>query len=175
MPSAALERHPATSCAALSGIKVSIKRKPEKLQVAYVLEGEIDRLRIPPPRPPRIAERLWQHTCCEIFIAREALPAHLSGYREFNLSPSGEWAAYAFERYREGALPLDVSPGILVRHGVGRLELEASLPFSDKGKLRIGLSAVIEEVNGALSYWALRHAPGKPDFHHPDAFAMKLG
>lgn len=171
MPSAALERHPATSCAALRGIKVSIIRKPEKLQVAYVLEGEIDRLRIPPPRPPRVAERLWQHTCCEIFIAREALP----GYREFNFSPSGEWAAYAIERYREGALLLDVSPEIVVRHGAGRLELEASLPFSDQGKLRIGLSAVIEEANGALSYWALRHAPGKPDFHHADAFAMKLG
>jgi hypothetical protein len=170
MPSAALERHPATSCAALRGIKVSIVRKPESLQVAYVLEGEIDRLRIPPPRPPRIAERLWQYTCCEIFVAREGA----SGYREFNLSPSGEWAAYAFQRYREGALLLEVSPEITVQHRAGRLELEASLPFSDKGKLRIGLSAVIEEVNGALSYWALKHSPGKPDFHHPDTFALRL-
>jgi hypothetical protein len=25
-----------------------------------------------------------------------------------------------------------------------------------------------------LSYWALRHAAGKPDFHHRDAFAMPL-
>jgi hypothetical protein len=33
---------------------------------------------------------------------------------------------------------------------------------------------VIEEIDGALSYWALRHAPGKPDFHHRDAFALEL-
>jgi len=169
MPSAALERHPATSCPALRGIKVSIVRKPESVQVAYALEGEIDRLRIPPPRPPRAAERLWQHTCCEIFIAREGVP----GYREFNLSPSGEWAAYAFERYREGGRPLDVFPEIVLHHGAG-FELIASIPLDEPERLLIGLSAVIEEESGALSYWALRHPPGKPDFHHPDAFALEL-
>jgi hypothetical protein len=33
---------------------------------------------------------------------------------------------------------------------------------------------VIEEKNGALSYWALRHPAGKPDFHRRSAFAMEL-
>jgi hypothetical protein len=171
MPCAALECHPASSCAALRGIEVSLVRKAEALQVAYVLEGEIGRLRIPERRAPRIAERLWQHTCCEIFIARRGAP----GYREFNLSPSGEWAAYAFTGYRKGALLDGIRPGIAVRRGPGRLELEASIPVKENGKLLIGLSAVIEDESGALSYWALRHAPGKPDFHHPDAFALKLG
>lgn len=174
MPSAALERHPATSCSALRGIKASIAREPESVQVTYVLEGDIDRLRIPPPRPPRIAERLWQHTCCELFIAHADVPAHLSGYREFNFSPSGEWAAYGFQRYREGALLVETSAVIVVRRAPGRLELSASVPFGGKARLSIGLSAVVEDESGALSYWALRHAPGKPDFHHPDAFAMKL-
>jgi hypothetical protein len=36
------------------------------------------------------------------------------------------------------------------------------------------LAAVIEDENGGLSYWALRHPPGKPDFHHPNAFAMTI-
>jgi hypothetical protein len=40
--------------------------------------------------------------------------------------------------------------------------------------LRVALSAVIEEEGGMLSYWALKHPPGKPDFHHPDAFALEL-
>jgi hypothetical protein len=170
MPSAALERHPATPCSALRGIKASIAREPESVQVAYVLEGDIDRLRIPPPRPPRIAERLWQRTCCELFLAREGVP----GYHEFNFSPSGEWAAYGFQRYREGALLAETSAEIVLRRAPGRLELSASVPFGGKGKLSIGLSAVVEDESGALSYWALRHAPGKPDFHHPDAFALKL-
>jgi hypothetical protein len=40
--------------------------------------------------------------------------------------------------------------------------------------LRLGLSAVIEENDGTISYWALKHLPGKPDFHHPDSFALEL-
>ena len=50
-------------------------------------------------------------------------------------------------------------------------QLEVSLP---QNAARIGLSAVIEEQDGTISYWALRHAAGKPDFHHPDGFAMEL-
>ena len=36
------------------------------------------------------------------------------------------------------------------------------------------LTAVVEDDRGSLSYWALRHAPGNPDFHDPDAFALEL-
>ena len=38
----------------------------------------------------------------------------------------------------------------------------------------IALSAVIEETDGTKSYWALRHPPGPPDFHHPDCFALRI-
>jgi hypothetical protein len=40
--------------------------------------------------------------------------------------------------------------------------------------LSLALSAVIEDSAGTLSYWALRHPAGKPDFHHPQAFALEL-
>lgn len=171
MPSAALERHPATPCAALRGIAVSLERGGEgALRVAFALEGEIDRLRVARRRAPQVGERLWQHTCCEVFVARHG---H-SGYREFNLSPSGEWAAFDFERYREGSA-LDIpDPGIAVTRSATRLELVASLPAYAQGELRVGLAAVIEDAAGAFSYWALRHAPGKPDFHHRAAFALEL-
>jgi hypothetical protein len=33
---------------------------------------------------------------------------------------------------------------------------------------------VVEDEAGAFAYWALKHPPGKPDFHHPDAFALVL-
>jgi hypothetical protein len=39
---------------------------------------------------------------------------------------------------------------------------------------RLGLSAIIEEASGRRSYWALAHPPGKPDFHHPDSFALRV-
>jgi hypothetical protein len=38
----------------------------------------------------------------------------------------------------------------------------------------VGLAAVIEDVSGDLSYWALAHLSDKPDFHHPDGFALHL-
>jgi hypothetical protein len=170
MPSATLERHPDSPRAALRGIQATLTRDPRGLKIRFHLEGDVAKLRIPAPRPPRVADRLWQHTCCEVFLRRDAE----SGYREFNLSPSGEWAAYEFARYRDGA-PLAVpDPGIVVRRDSKRVELEALIDLRHHDKLHVGLSAVVEEESGELSYWALRHAPGKPDFHHADAFAMEL-
>lgn len=164
-----LERHPASDCRPLRCIEARLERDP--LRVTYVLEGDIDRLRIPPQRPARVVEGLWRQTCCELFIADEDGP----GYREFNLSPSGEWAAYEFERYREGR-PLAGAPApqIAVRRSAGRLELAAIIALRHHGKRRVGLAAVIEDESGVLSYWALRHPPGKPDFHHREAFALQL-
>ena len=45
------------------------------------------------------------------------------------------------------------------------------LPSSAAGGAR---AAVVEEADGRLSYWALRHPPGRPDLHHADAFALRL-
>ncbi len=157
----------------MRGIRARVARPAaDVLEVSYAIEGELARLRIPAPRPPRFAEGLWRHSCCELFVARNGERA----YREFNFSPSGEWAAYAFARYREGApLPDEaLNPGVAVRASAHSLQLDARVACAP-GKLQLGLSAVIEEADGALSYWALRHAPGKPDFHHPDAFALELG
>jgi hypothetical protein len=40
--------------------------------------------------------------------------------------------------------------------------------------LRIALTAVVEDAAGELSYWSLRHAAGKPDFHHAEGFVLEL-
>ena len=160
----------------MRGIEARVDRNEDSLRASYVISGEIARLRIPASGIPRIAERLWQHTCCEIFIARKDACA----YHEFNFAPSGEWAAYAFAGYRHGGSLADMmlDPQIAVRRTPDRLELEASIALHRlalaHGALSLGLSAVIEDERGALSYWALEHAPGKPDFHHRDAFALEL-
>ena len=100
------------------------------------------------------------------------------GYREFNFSPSGEWAVYDFRGYRDSGKTGDVlPPGVVVRQTQDRLELDAKIcqDILPQGRrLLLGLSAVVEEVAGVLSCWALRHPPGKPDFHHTDAFALQL-
>ena len=52
------------------------------------------------------------------------------------------------------------------------LEARIELPLDAEGPF--GLSAVIETIDGAISYWALAHPAEKPDFHHPDSFVLTL-
>jgi hypothetical protein len=174
----ALVRHSESRGDAARSVCVHAARNEGILRLTYVIEGDVSRLRMPPVAAPRIAHGLWHHTCCEIFIARQGAAA----YHEFNLAPSREWAAYAFARYREGG-PLEdeaLNPEIEVRTAADRLELDAAIRLErlshvyPGARLALALSAVIEDEAGALSYWALRHPPGKPDFHHPDQFALEL-
>ena len=170
----ALVPHPQMPAAGVRGVHAAAARTSHgMLALRYRIEGDLERLRIPPPRTPAPGERLWHHLCCEVFVG----PGSGSAYREFNFSPSGEWAAYAFERYREGA-PLAVpDPGIALWREDGALELSASVAV-EPGRLRVGLCAVIEEGDGTLSpilsYWALRHPAPRPDFHHAAGFALEV-
>ncbi len=46
--------------------------------------------------------------------------------------------------------------------------------FAGMSGKKVGLSAVIEAIDGTFSYWALAHPSDKPDFHHPDSFVLEL-
>ena len=176
MGPAVLSCHPSTPTDAVRRLAARVTRTDGTLRITFTLDADVARLRIPAPRPPRIAPRLWQHTCFEAFVAADG-PA----YHEFNFAPSGEWAAYAFGRYRDGApIAQDLTPRITARRTVDRLELDAVVRLDwlpglrTCTSLRLALCAVVEADNSVLSYWALKHAPGAPDFHHPEAFAWLL-
>src|SRR5258708_7341212 len=70
------------------------------LEIMFALHGDLARLRLPPFTALRCADRLWEHSCFEVFIAGKGSPA----YCEFNFSPSGAWAVYAFSDYRKAIL-----------------------------------------------------------------------
>ena len=149
-----------------------------ELTFSYTLIADVHRLLIPAAVAPRHVDGLWRHTCFETFIGVKSRPS----YYEFNFSPSSEWAAYRFRAYRDGE-PIDdprFAPNISVEQTADRLRLAATvrldrLPLIQPGTtLRLGLSAVIEAADGRLSYWALKHPAAKPDFHHPDSFALEL-
>ena len=167
--------HPQIPCGLVRRVDAVVTSAGEgALTLTYVLQGELSRLRIPECQPPRRADGLWRHTCFEAFV----MVAEGPGYHEFNFSPCGAWAVYAFRGYRDGGWEERApAPDITVRLAPDRLELVATIchDFSPRGgPLRLGLSAVVEDAGGGLSYWALRHPPGRPDFHHPEAFALHL-
>ena len=56
----------------------------------------------------------------------------------------------------------------------GSIALARLAPDYRNSVLALGLSAVIEDADGALSYWALAHPAAKPDFHHREAFTLKI-
>jgi hypothetical protein len=176
---AVLTCHPQTPNEAVRRIDANVSWKEAgALAFTYTLKGDLSRLQISSPTSPGRAERLWQHTCFEAFVAVKGEPA----YCELNFAPSGEWAAYAFHAYREGG-PLEddeLDPTIVVQRAADTLQLNATirvdrLPIVPaSARLRLALCAVIEGDRGKLSYWALKHPPGKPDFHHPGAFALEI-
>ena len=174
----ALSPHRSTPADAWHVSALAERTDDDELRLRYVLNGALDGMRLPPPGTLCRGDRLWEHTCAEAFIAAEGT----SAYVELNVSPSREWAAYAFTAYRDGA-PLAASrlePRIVVRRERDTLALDVLVALADlscsyrDAILRIGLSAVVEATDGRLSYWALHHPSAQPDFHHPDAFTLRL-
>jgi hypothetical protein len=170
--------HPDWPHGGLTGVWAQAARpEPGRLELRYGLEGRIGEVRFPPAAPPRRTDGLWAHTCFEAFLR----PDGGDGYAEFNFAPSGAWAAYRFTGYRErmAEAPLAEPPRIEVPEAGGHFELAVRLSLAGLPELagsdwRVGISAVIEDLDGGKSYWALAHPPGKADFHHADCFALEL-
>lgn len=143
------------------------------MALCYRLCAAPNALRLPAPRPPAFADGLWQHTCCELFVAVDA-----EKYREFNFSPSGEWAVYDFADYRERIdSAVTVPPQISLAHTNDAVELRVLIPAAllpGGAALQVGLTAVLEAADGSKTYWALAHAAAQPDFHLRQSFALTL-
>jgi hypothetical protein len=160
--------HPSTPCDAVE-VSAEIERVGDRLVVRYMIVGALDGLRI--PAAPLDRERLWAHTCCELFVA----PAQSERYVEWNFSPSGQIARFAFSGYRQ-RIPAATESGassVVARQG-RELRIDASVPLPPElgDTIRVSITAVIEDVAGALSYWALAHPSERPDFHHDGGFVL---
>lgn len=174
-----LVMHPSSQSRAVRELTAHVTRTVQGLEVAFVLKGDLQQIVLPEPEDASLRrDELWLSTCFEVFIRAPGGPAYL----EFNFAPSGHWACYEFSAYREGMRKpelidpeVDVAP---VEDGDDVYVLQASLTDGQLGDfpdaVQVALSAVVEERDGAKSYWALKHAAGKPDFHHDDSFALEL-
>ncbi len=173
----ALAAHPANSPRFRQHIDVSLQQADNGgLALSYVIRGLNLDLHVPTPHVPAPADALWSTTCCELFVA----PAGQASYREFNFSPSGQWAAHDFSGYRErnATAVLAASPTIACQRTEDRLQLDVALPHAalPHGKaFGLGITVVLQTQDGHLGYWALAHVPGKPDFHCREGFLLRFG
>lgn len=168
--------HPATPCPYVSAVTARVDRlSADLLVVYYQIEGDIDQLQLPPQRRSAHTDGLWQHTCFEAFVRESGQRS----YVELNFSPSSEWAIYRFEDYRRGMTPIEPphAPKIICRRRENRLEADVDVHLTGivpQAELQLALSAVLEDQQGKISYWALAHPPGNADFHHDAGFALRL-
>ena len=117
-------------------------------------------------------DELWKSTCFEAFLRRDGE----TSYQEWNFTPSGAWAAYDFTGRREGMTQAAVNapPYVRMEDNLTWWALGATVSIESGHQWALGLSAVLEERDGTLSYWALAHGGDKPDFHDPACFTAAL-
>lgn len=170
--------HPGAVAVAVQNLRVDLDVLPQgHLHFHYELTADLSQIRIPAPLLPRMTDGLWKHTCFEAFIAAEGE----AEYHEFNFSPSGQWAAYAFSGYRVRrpwtAIQAPRITSVQTSHGIQLDTHIAAIDFppnSGSTAFQIGLAAVIETNDGRHSYWALHHPASNPDFHHREGFRITV-
>ena len=150
------------------------------LRIDYQLVADLGEsptaLLVPPTaEQPSRRDGLWEHTCLEAFVAA----SDGDPYWELNLAPSGDWAVYRFDGYRSGqqSPPLQRPPFTTSTRQDGLdLQLRWPLPaeLAAAGRLSLGITAVLEQRNSAISYWALHHPGPEADFHLREGFTLEL-
>ncbi|KTE07081.1 DOMON-like domain-containing protein [Sphingopyxis sp. H115] len=169
--------HPDTPGKAVRSVAVEVSLSFEEgFALRYIVDGAIADLVLPLGEGELViadgaTDGLWENTCFEAFLTEEGQP----DYTEFNYGPDGRWACYQFDDYRSLLRTDELAPWEMTAERDEQayaLRVEPGI-FPDVGA-KLALSAVIEELDGTKSYWALAHPPGKPDFHHPDCFAVTL-
>ncbi|HZP12513.1 MAG TPA: DOMON-like domain-containing protein [Nevskiaceae bacterium] len=175
MHKAPLVPHPDSNPGRVTRIEAGISVSPKMLRLSYWLEGELATLRIPADAGLQRGDKLWEHTCFEAFVRQKGQ----SAYYEFNFSPSRAWQAMRFRAYRDGgAIAETPVTQVMVSREAAVLRLDAlvmldRLPEPPGRPLQLGLSAVVENREGGISFWALKHASGRADFHHDDTFVLE--
>jgi hypothetical protein len=160
----------------IEGFTVEVERGADaRIWVRYHIDAPVKLLELGKPEQSGRRDQLWQTTCFEAFVRS----AGEEGYCEYNFAPSGQWAAYHFDRCRSGMaeLPMPQAPEMGNDASETHFALEAIFtlpPGLADAQIDIALTAVVEETDGTKSYWSLNHPPGAPDFHHRDCFALTL-
>ena len=164
-----LQPHPTSPISPVKQIFVDFERVNRwRFWARFELRGALSQVVWPASVSGGRADDLWRTTCFEAFLKGDG------SYWEFNFSPSQQWASYSFDAYRSGqrqAAEVAAPAQLELEEDYAEFEVTFEQP---PGVTRLGLSAVIQTIDGAISHWALAHPSDTPDFHHPDSFILDL-
>lgn len=154
--------HQACELGPIRAVTAAITPTPHGCEAEFRLDGAVPAIVLPPPAEGVRTDNLWKTTCFEIFWQ----PLGGTYYREFNLSPSGRWAAYEFDAFREGMRDAPVEGiAIACSHDERGLVLKAEIAADLPAPAQVALNAIVEHRDGGMQFWALAFPPGKPEFH----------
>jgi hypothetical protein len=154
-----------------------LSRRGPVLAIQYDLRGRLGEVAIPSPAAvPLRKYDLWEATCGELFFGVRGAP----NYWEVNLSPAGHWNVFALSGYRQGlteegafqSLPFGVQRQ--AQRLLLTLELDLGRIIPRDLPLEVGITAVVQDHDGRLTYWALAHPGPEPDFHRRDSFLIRV-
>lgn len=144
-----------------------------KLTIHYQVFSDGEKIKIPPTvTQPNRQDNLWGTTCFEFFLGIVNSPV----YWEFNLSPSGDWNVYRFSGYRQGMQPetaFSSLPFEFTRetdHLSLNISIDLEQMIQNSQQLELAITMVIEDKEGTITYWALKHPGSEADFHRRDSF-----
>ena len=120
---------------AVQSVAVTVRLSGEGLHFAFLVTGDLESIVIPPPAAPRRADGLWETTCFEAFVRGDG-----AAYSEYNFSPSGEWAAYAFDDHRQGMRDTDAAMTIDCRRDSQTLAVDVALAVTLPDHARLAIA-----------------------------------
>lgn len=163
--------HPGCSVGPIAAVGAAISPTSKGCRARFQLTGKLAEIRIPEHEDPERTDNLWHTTCFEIFWQAEGGAA----YREFNFSPSSNWAAYDFDGFRKNGrdAPVDAI-AVACAHSSDHLLLTANIAADLPVPARVALNAIVENSDGTKQYWALRFEDGKPEFHSETCRALRI-
>ena len=158
-----LRLHPDCEAGPVRSVAARLQKTEEGFVARFRVVDGISQIVVPQRTAPERTDELWRSTCFEVFWQ----PAGSDTYREFNFAPSGQWAAYQFDAYRDGMrdAPVAVVEMKKLEHSASQLICEFSVRADLLTPARVALTAVVELQNGQKQYLSLAFRGGKPDFH----------
>jgi len=159
-------------------ISGEIIRSVSNFFLRYKVNGGINQILLSAKSAfPSRVDDLWKATCFEFFVAIPNQPE----YWEFNMSPSADWNVYKMDAYRRVGFREETAftqLPFLFEKTDNTLTLDISVDLSPilrpAQKVHVGITAIIQTVDGKETYWALMHPGTQADFHLRKGFLLTM-